>query len=387
MDGNNGNISGNLPHDIMINVLKRLPAKSLARFKSVAKDWYHLFKSPYFISLHLHHHRDNNNLFLLLHRIPQSNNHQSQSSSSSSSCLIGPDFKVHNPRFIDFDTPEKIIGSCNGLLCVRHTDSHRLSIWNPATREIRQVPETLLDIKSFYYFGFGFSPAVNDYKVVRISVSDDVDGVLVLDNVRVTRAEVYSLTTGSWKEIDATILQTLYLMSSSVTADGVMFWQAITADPDHEGEFVVSFDIGQEMFTLLKDLPSPLSTYSTHSRNNILAVHNNKLAMFHHFINRSFDSSAIDLWVLEDERWVKQYSVGPFSRILYPLSIWRDEIVCREELPGRVDVCSRVETVLSLFNPYSNELKKLPAERDHYYYVPFNYAESLVPVANITHEQ
>ncbi|KAE9591565.1 putative F-box domain-containing protein [Lupinus albus] len=340
----NGNCNGNMAYDIMINILKRLPVKSLFRFKCVSKDWFNLFNSPYFISLHLQH----STLLLLFQRIPLSNLNHSQSSSSSSSCLIGQDFKVHNPQFIDFAVTDKVIGSCNGLLCVKHTNNnHMLSISNPATREIRQVPEILHDIKSFYYFGFGFSPIANDYKVVRISVPDE-DRILDLDDIRVSRAEVYSLTSGAWREIDATILQTLYLMSNSVTVNGVMFWQAFATDPD--AEFVVSFDISSEMFTL-------------------------------------FESSSIELWVLEAERWVKQYSVGPFSRILYPLSIWGDEIVCREELHGRVDEYSKVETVLSLFNPYSNELKKLPAQRDKYYYVSFNYAESVVPVANVHHEQ
>ncbi|OIV91894.1 hypothetical protein TanjilG_17886 [Lupinus angustifolius] len=375
----NGNSNGNLPNDIMISILKRLPVKSLFRFKCVSKDWFNLFNSPYFISHHLQY----STLFLLFQRIPLPNLNQSQSPSSSS-CLIGQDFKVHNPQLIDFALTDKIIGSCNGLLCVKHTNNHMLSIWNPATREIRQVLEILHDIKSFSYFGFGFSPIVNDYKVVRISVPDE-DRILDLDDIRVSRAEVFSLTSGSWREIDATILQTLNLMFNSVTANGVMFWQAFGIDPD--AEFVVSFDIGREMFTLLEGPPPPPSTSLTHSHTNVLAVHNNKLAMFHYFINGSSESSSIELWVLEAERWVKQYSVGPFSRILYPLSIWRDEIVCREELHGRVDEYSKVETVLSLFNPYSNELKKLPAQRDEYYYVSFNYAESIVPVANFHHEQ
>ncbi|CAL0309167.1 unnamed protein product [Lupinus luteus] len=377
----------NLAYDTTINILKRLPVKSLVRFKCVSKDWLNLSNSPYFISLHLHH----STLLLLFQRIPLSNN-QSQSSSSSS-CLIGQDLKVHNPEFFDFALTDKIIGSCDGLLCVKHTNNHMLSILNPATREIRQVPEILHDIKSFSYFGFGFSPIVNDYKVVRISVSDedrilDLDNIRVsldLDDIRVTRAEVYSLTSGSWREIDATILQTLYLMSNSVTANGVMFWQAFATDPD--AEILVSFDIGREMFTLLEGPPLLPSTSVTHSHTNVLAVHNNKLAMFHCFINGGIESCSIELWVLEDERWVKQYSVGPSARMLYPICIWRDEIVFREELYMRIGEYSAVETVLSLFNPYSDELKTLPAQKDRYYYVSFNYVESIVPVANVHHEQ
>ena len=392
----NGNTRGELlPYDIIINILKRIPVKSLTRFNCVAKDWAKLFRTPHFTAQHLHH-SVRNNPFLLLQRILQPH-HQSHPFTSSF-CLIGPDFKVHNSQFLDFTSPAaKIVSSCNGLLCFRLTD-HTLSLCNPATRQVRQVPRTLIDIKNFYYIGFGFSPIVNDYKIVRISVSefDDEDQIVVLDNVHVNRVEVYSLTTGSWKEIDASNLQNLCLISNSVTADGAMFWQATMSSDSELGhpdlEFVVSFDVGQEVFTLLKGPPHPSSP--THSYSSVLAVYNNKLAMFHHFIMGNFESSSIDLWVLDNTRtsadgesWVKQYSVGPFSRVLYPLSIWRDEIVCREELSGHIDESGRVETTLSLFNPYSNELKNLPAHRDEYYYVSFNYAESLVQVANIQHEQ
>lgn len=213
--------------------------------------------------------------------------------------------------------------------------------------------------------------------------------LLDLDDVRVDRAQVYSLNSASWKEIDAVKLQPLCLVSSSVAITGNVFWLATMAsDSATDSEFVVSFDIAREFFTLLDGPPVPSSP--TRSYSNVLAVRNDKLAMFRHYIVGNFESCSFDLWVLEDfgnddaggvgERWVKMYSVGPFSRVLYPLSIWRDEVVCREEVSGHGNQYRGVETVLSLFNPLSNELKNLPAHRDEYCYVPFTYAESLVPL-------
>ncbi|TKY71483.1 putative F-box protein [Spatholobus suberectus] len=379
-----------LPYDVVINILKRLPVKSLIRFKCVSKDWLNLLETtPYFTQQHLRH-SAHNNAFLLLQRIPRQ-----PRPLPFSSCLIGPDINVVcNPRFADIASPAaKIVASCNGLLCLR--DKTALSLVNPATRQTKQVPGTTLF--GFHYVGFGFSPAVNDYKIVRISMSvfDEEDQIVVLDDVRVDRAEVYSLTTGSWREIDATNLRPLCLVSSSVATTGTIFWLAtMTSDSDTDSEFVVSFDIGRELFTLLNGPPLPPSP--TRSYSNVLVVYNDKLAMFRHYIIGNFESCSFDLWVLEDvrnhtcggpgESWVKMYSVGPFSRILYPLSIWRDEIVCREELSRDGNEYRGVETVLSLFNPLSNELKKLPGNRDEYCYVPFTYAESLVPVGNIHHE-
>lgn len=45
-------------NDILIEILKRLPAKTLLRFKSVQKSWYRLIKSPRFISIYTDHHKN-----------------------------------------------------------------------------------------------------------------------------------------------------------------------------------------------------------------------------------------------------------------------------------------------------------------------------------------
>lgn len=43
-----------------------------------------------------------------------------------------------------------------------------------------------------YRLGFGFSPIINDYKIVRACAKS---------GNHISRIEVYSLSTGSWKEI------------------------------------------------------------------------------------------------------------------------------------------------------------------------------------------
>ncbi|WVZ01584.1 hypothetical protein V8G54_027653 [Vigna mungo] len=78
---------------------------------------------------------------------------------------------------------------------------------------------------------------------------------------------------------------------------------------------------------------------------------------------------------------------GPFLSIVYPLSLWGDEIVYREEFSRQENDLRTFEIVLAFLNPISKQLNKLSSHRDEFFYVPFTYSESLVPVSNLLHNQ
>ncbi|XP_028752217.1 F-box protein At3g07870-like [Neltuma alba] len=98
-----------LPFEIIVNILKRLPVKSIVRFRCVCKDWKNLFKSPSFIAEHLRH-SDRKNPLLLL----QEYNCYDR---RAYFCLL--DHKMEAVE--SFSTPPNwgVTGSCNGLLCVK----------------------------------------------------------------------------------------------------------------------------------------------------------------------------------------------------------------------------------------------------------------------------
>jgi hypothetical protein len=56
-----------LPADMIVDILLRLPVKSLLRFKCVCKDLYFLVKSKDFIDHHFHH-KTNRESILIIHR-------------------------------------------------------------------------------------------------------------------------------------------------------------------------------------------------------------------------------------------------------------------------------------------------------------------------------
>lgn len=82
-----------------------------------------------------------------------------------------------------------IISSGNGLLCVEidhfYKSTPSPALWNPATTVVRLVPRTGTDCYSDYCVtGFGFSPIINDNKIVRI-------------HAKFNLVEVFSLSRGS----------------------------------------------------------------------------------------------------------------------------------------------------------------------------------------------
>lgn len=419
------------PQEIITNILKRLPVKSLMRFQCVCKQWKNLIMAPTFIFDHLHH-SSHHSPSLLFKR------HGSDTILPLDLSLLDCEKQFHKVQNIPFDSSVhvKIIGSSNGLLCVKCSSNRvcSLFLWNPAIRKTRQVHSNANDFRGLLFLGYGFSPVVNDYKILRAYALEDEYG----DEDEVTRVEVYSLSTDRWKEIKFGNLEGVKFECETFSADGCMFW--LGSKSDGEEELVISFDIAMEAFTLIPMPPLDKSNkYFTHK----LVVYENKLAVMSHFIvgvSFTTDSWYIDLWVLEEaigapqERWnwTKKYSLITFTDAdlpsgifrIDPLCIWRGELVCdglqnsetvsetecEENIEGKemfgiygetdweeymnemLGVYGEFEpqedpgvmSALCLSNLRTNELRKIATGKcNNYYSVIFNHVESLVPIDSI----
>ncbi|KAK4259405.1 hypothetical protein QN277_005743 [Acacia crassicarpa] len=377
-----------LPEDIIRTILKSLPVKSLIRFRCVCKEWKNLLKTPSFITEHLHHPMNENPLLLLQwgHKLDPLHfhilNHKMQ--------LL----EVQPPLpLMDSSLRTEIVGCSNGLLCVNYYDLETslpflLLVWNPATREIRHVPNPIKHKIQYFALGFGFSPVDNDYKILVSLERADIDS---LSNP----LEVYSLRTGSWKEIKVEDFGGLGISDFAATVDGAMFWfgHKVTNIAENDffayDEMVVSFDMVMEVFTLI-----PLPCDDDDLRKSFLSVYENKLAMLCDTENENYESYRTDLWVMEEgafpsgERWSwsKKYSISTPSSI-YPRGIWLEKIVCIA-LPTydepEPEINHRTMDVLYMLNPSTHEWVHFNCRQVGYQFsIIFNYAESLMPIANI----
>ncbi|CAI9285588.1 unnamed protein product [Lactuca saligna] len=162
-------MSDYLCEELIVNILKRLPPKSLLRSRSLCKKLYSYICSPDFI--HIHTFQSQQKL-LFRH---------------------GSSYKNEEPDFYTFHGEDElplclergyigmtavefpfrrdfcIIGSCNGILCVfDYLEAKCISLWNPSIRRKLTLPDCPHRSFSRVHTGFGFDPITNDYKIVSI---------------------------------------------------------------------------------------------------------------------------------------------------------------------------------------------------------------------------
>nr|GMD65710.1 F-box/kelch-repeat protein At3g23880-like [Ipomoea batatas] len=190
-----------LPQEIILDILLRLPVKSLLRFRCVSKCWLSLISSPQFIKTHLEFSKKfgPKRLALMATRFGQPEICSTYSIVCENSCIVRV---VELNRFQKTaDIPSLcILGSCNGLLCLL-TSSYKLLIWNPSTRQTSIIDDPGYETKDVGYvrYGFGYDESHDDYKLVKIFGSpppiDEPHGMY--ENTIM----VYSRNAKSWRVI------------------------------------------------------------------------------------------------------------------------------------------------------------------------------------------
>ena len=132
-----------LPDETVLEILARLPVKSLLRFRCVCKTWDSFITNPNFISTHLLCYNHDDDGYVI---------HMPRSNSLRQICTVASDrtfetiseFRI--PFTLQYGYP-KLVGSCNGMLCVN--DYWKFAImdvylWNPSIRKFKRLPDTCL---------------------------------------------------------------------------------------------------------------------------------------------------------------------------------------------------------------------------------------------------
>lgn len=125
---------GFFPDEVILQILARLPVKSLYRCKSVCKLWYKLSTDKYFIQLY--NKLSVKNTMLLIE--------VSESFESKSSLISVDNYRGVCEFSLDFLKDRvKVRASCNGLLCCSSIPEMGVYyVCNPMTREYKLLPKS-----------------------------------------------------------------------------------------------------------------------------------------------------------------------------------------------------------------------------------------------------
>lgn len=179
-----------IPWEIIIDILNRLPPKSLMRFRCVSKQWCSLIESPDFVQMHLK---------------------QSTATQTNLSLILGflgvysidldkLDYaQVLRPPFSSSD----VSNSCNGLVVLLGQNQTPF-LWNPSTKKYKTLPDCpeesprgLVVESTYKRFGFGYVPEEDDYKILRVVEFRGFDSMWIG-----SEGKLYSLKSNSWKRVE-----------------------------------------------------------------------------------------------------------------------------------------------------------------------------------------
>ncbi|KAL9173338.1 hypothetical protein ABFS82_03G107000 [Erythranthe guttata] len=304
----------NLPSEIVIEILSRLPLRTIGICRRVRKSWRDLLGTREFADSHL-----------------------SKSVQGMVVCTEFDNYEVfafedgldlEDPKrryreFTSFDCSElgisicNIKGSVNGLLFLNPLSSisDAYYICNPITREYIEFPyeQRLLDedFNGTVNYGFGVSKVSGQYKVIKTV------------HVNKSICHVYTLGTGKWRRIPAGPPLGDNKNSSGAFLNGCLHW---FVDDDEGSDLISCFDLETETFSMFAHPPLPLS-----KRHQVIVALGDYLC-----ICDNTDENEIALWVMKeygnDKSWTKEFVIrkgyrycrGRPSGIVYPIKLFED---------------------------------------------------------------
>ncbi|KAL5555709.1 hypothetical protein UlMin_037945 [Ulmus minor] len=352
-----------LPKEIMEEILLRLPPKSLVRFKCVCKSWNLLINDPSFINKHL---LSCTTLFLTGKKLLSPENICNDKSDNISFLIEEFDIPGSNKYPLLWYFPHS---HCNGIICVCPYDifEETIILCNPAIKELKVLPKSFFNKDSINReIGFGYDSISCDYKVVRIFT---LGGKW---RNEVSKAEVFTLGTDSWREIRTDINFRCCLSSRGRYYKGVYYWWNILSPIDYD-DMIVSFDMHEEKFKSI-----PLPDYDRKKMGfggwKSLTIWNESLALF---VSRKSPvmSLFLEMWVMVDNlngsSWIKHLTIEPLERVHFPLAFWKKDELFMESPSGEIVT----------YNLFTKKLRKLPIDhvKFRFTHVDF-YVKSLVSV-------
>ncbi|GMJ01872.1 hypothetical protein like AT3G06240 [Hibiscus trionum] len=240
--GRQPNPMKHVPEDIIVGILSRQPVKSLCRFKCVSKVWRNLISGSQFVKLQLNQSINSNRLTYVLYiwlDFPRRLELDYESLVSGHEVKARADESWFGLTLLFWN--RRVLGSCNGLLCVAFAPPTTIALVNPSTRESKMIYSCYgpQNDQNSLAGGFGYDALHDDYKVVKI-------------NHRMGSICVYSLKNSAWSCIRVFPHE---IIGDSVHLNGVIHW--ITCYDSEAAPCITAFQLTKQEFS--RRIPTPRS--------------------------------------------------------------------------------------------------------------------------------
>ncbi|XP_074365504.1 F-box protein At3g07870-like isoform X3 [Apium graveolens] len=239
---------------------------------------------------------------------------------------ISTPFSASMPEFT-------IEGSCNGLLCLSDTlYKDALFLYNPLTRDYKELPKTRQYEEQTVVYGFGYHPRTKEYKAVKIvhhwivNFADQYVRRRPISGTSKSEVLVFTLGGSTWRNVGAAPYPLERRSHEPIFTNGRLHWVHFGVYDNVRGLIIVSFDLAKEKFY---DVPRPdLSPID--GRNYHLAILNGCLSavVYGHGLRRD-----LEIWVMKEynvkESWIKEFKFrsyvpeSPCRKLQRPVRILR----------------------------------------------------------------
>ncbi|KAJ4784820.1 F-box and associated interaction domains-containing protein [Rhynchospora pubera] len=282
-----------IPAEVMVNILKRLPGKSLVRFMTVCKSWHSLRLNYFFHNLHLDHSLKNPNILIFDRNIVY------LVSNFDNQLVIEKQFSAEVQR----QEASYTSNTCRGLMILYGPKWGY--VLNPCTRKVEDLPKATPVGRDHNHpsIGLGFSTETLELKAVRI-----------YEGGKGRSCEVCTLGEGTWRPIEKGVP---FSVAECLPAyvNGGLYWIV-----KEKYNCILRFDVTKEEFTVVSFPPSLTKSLGGKSQLS-LSVLRGRICLVHWSLSSQIEfgdndpcNPVIYLYVLDDSygfTWKCEHEIWP----------------------------------------------------------------------------
>ncbi|RVW59653.1 F-box protein [Vitis vinifera] len=239
--------SAALPHDLIINILTRLPAKALCKFRCVSKQWLNLISDPYFVSLHHTRSRSNPNLLLVRSSPHDATDASNENLTLHITCSQMNSYSDHEFAVTIKESTVHMLPSRWDL--VFFAGENAFYVCNPSIQEFFKLPHCSTCTSGEVNAGLGFNSATKEYVLVHLfdRSMDTYEYDIGIEVLRLSECRLGGSDSGSWKVVEGKNCP-CQIRGWGVFVGNSFYWMIWDEFEQPGEEAIVCFDLDREEF-------------------------------------------------------------------------------------------------------------------------------------------